>query len=210
MRQRVWILVLASLVLAAGAAYASFGGGSRPDPPPSSAPPGGDQPQADSPRQEAERTYALAYEEVAKAKKDLADGKTKNAEKKLRRALERGERVVSLDPRYHEAWNLVGYTARKLGDYDKAFRAYDRCLELKPDYAPAREYLGEAYLDKENATKAREQLSMLEHYGAAEEAKNLRGQIEAFEAKHGGAPAAAPAATPASGDSATASGSGGQ
>ncbi len=101
-----------------------------------------------SPRQMAEETYALAYEEVGRAKKDLADKKDKNAQKKFKKALERGEEAVKLDPAYHEAWNLVGYCSRKLGDYDKAFAAYEKCLAVKFDYAPAREYLGEAWLEK--------------------------------------------------------------
>jgi tetratricopeptide (TPR) repeat protein len=46
----------------------------------------------------------------------------------------------------HEAWNYIGYTSRKLGDYDKALAAYDQALRLKPDYAEAIEYRGEAYL----------------------------------------------------------------
>jgi len=81
-------------------------------------------------RQEAEQSYSLSYEEVGKANKDLEAGKAKNAEKHFRRALEHGEKAVSLDERYHEAWNLVGFASRKLGDYDRAFRAYDRCLAI--------------------------------------------------------------------------------
>ena len=66
----------------------------------------------------------------------------------------------------HEAWNLVGYTARKTGDYDKSFKAYQRCLDIKPDYAPAREYLGEAWLDKGEVKKAHDQLLWLERLAA--------------------------------------------
>lgn len=132
--------LLAALLFAAPA-FASFSGGSKPDPPPSSS----SSPEAKSaettPRQEAERWYGDAYDEIAKAKKEIADGKAKNADKRFRKAMERGERAVELDSTYHEAWNLVGYGARKLKLYDKALAAYERCLTIKPDYAPAREYL---------------------------------------------------------------------
>src|SRR2546428_4758320 len=47
-----------------------------------------------TPRQEAEQSYGLSYEEVGKANKDLEDGKPKNAEKHFRRALEHGEKAV--------------------------------------------------------------------------------------------------------------------
>src|SRR5262249_23273081 len=45
-----------------------------------------------------------------------------------------------------EAWNYLGYTRRKLGDYDSALTAYDRALALKPSFPEAIEYRGEAYL----------------------------------------------------------------
>jgi tetratricopeptide (TPR) repeat protein len=209
MRRFILTLMFASLALGAGVALASFGGGSsQPDPKPSSPPSDQEASQERTPRQEAEETYALAYEEVAKAKQDLANNKAKNAMKKFRRALERGERATSLDPKYHEAWNLVGYSARKLGDYPKAFGAYERCLAIKSDYAPAREYLGEAYLDRDDPAKAREQLVLLEKQGAADEAKNLKGQIEAYEAKHGGTAAPPAENAPAASDSTQAIGSG--
>ena len=131
-------------------ALGSFGGGSpKPEPPQQPTVPGsGTQGGASTPRMEAEQSYALAYEEVAKAKKDLAEGKTKNAEKKFKKALERGEKAVALAEDYHEAWNLVGYCARQTGKLDRSFEAYEKCLSLKGDYAPAREYLGEAWLER--------------------------------------------------------------
>ncbi len=46
----------------------------------------------------------------------------------------------------HEAWNYLGYTHRKLGDYQAALTAYDRALNLKPGYPEAIEYRGHAYL----------------------------------------------------------------
>ena len=46
----------------------------------------------------------------------------------------------------YEAWNYVGYTNRKLGNYEAALTAYDRALTLKPDYPEAIEYRGHAYL----------------------------------------------------------------
>lgn len=198
--------VLAVLV----AASAVFAMSSEPrDPPPSpssgqSSIPGssGQGGTAVTPRQEAEQSYALAYEEVARARKDIEDGRAKNAEKKFRRALERCENAVSLDPRYHEAWNLLGYTARKTGDYDKAFKAYERCLAIKADYAPAREYLGEAWLEKGDAKKARDQMVWLERLGATVELKTLKASYDAYVAAH--PDAAAPPAAPAGADSASA------
>jgi tetratricopeptide (TPR) repeat protein len=195
------------LLLAASAAFAMSPGPSSPPPQPTQ--PG--MPDISDPgrgplsaRQEAEQSYALAYEEVGKAKKDIEDGKAKKAEKKFQRALERCEKAVLLDERYHEAWNLLGFTARKLGDYDKAFKANDRCLMIKPDYAPAREYLGEAWLEKGDAKQARLQLVWLERLGATEELKALKAQYDVWAAAHPDSAATPPVAPPAPADSATA------
>src|SRR5437867_1302034 len=157
MRARVSVSIFLGLVLASLPAFASFSGSSKPE----------QNANANTTRQEAERLYGDAYNDVAKAKKDLADGKTKNLEKKFKKALERGERAVELDSTYHEAWNLVGYCARNLKLYDKSLAAYQRALTIKPDFAAAREYLGETYLEMGQPDKAREQLAWLEKLSAA-------------------------------------------
>lgn len=201
MRSRnVLSLTLALMIASAASVFAMSGGSPPPTPPPSSSPTpvpgssgGGSAPSTT--RGEAEQAYALAYEEVGKANKDIEDGKAKNAEKKFRRALERCENAVALDDRYHEAWNLIGYTSRKLDDYDKAFKAYQKCLAIKWDYAPAREYLGEAWLEKGDVKKAREQLVMLEQIEAETEHKALKDKIDAYLVAHPEAAAAAPTPT---------------
>jgi tetratricopeptide (TPR) repeat protein len=173
------LFAVALLALVAGTpALAALGGDPpRTDPSTSSVP--DDFRGERSPRQEAERWYADAYDDIAKAKKDLEAGKAKNAEKRFRRARERAERAVELDSRYHEAWNLVGYAARKSGDAKGAVAAYEKCLALEPDYAPAREYLGEAFVEAGDLGRAEEQLRWLERLEAHAEAKTLRVAIEA-------------------------------
>lgn len=191
-RQPLVLITFLALVAASpvAASMGGGGGGAGPSTPP---PPTSVETKTDpSAREQAEGFYAQAYEEVARAKKDLADGKDKSAEKRFKRALEWGEKATALDEKYYEAWNLVGYTARKTGDYDKAFASYDKCLEIKSDYAPAREYLGEAWLEKGDPAKAREQLTLLEKFGAKDDAATLRAAIEAYETAH---PAAKPDST---------------
>jgi tetratricopeptide (TPR) repeat protein len=205
MRTRTFFAIAALAALAASPSLASMGGGSTPSVPSSSPDPNMSGSPQLTPRQEAERLYGDAYDDVAKAKDDLKDGKDKNATKKFRRALDRGRHAVELDTTYYEAWNLIGYSSRKLNDYPGALAAYGTCLRIKPDYAPAREYLGEAYVEMGDAKKAREQLAWLERLSQADQAKSLRTQIEAYEAAHAGttpAPAAADSATAAGGSSA--------
>ena len=54
--------------------------------------------------------------------------------------------------------NLIGYSTRKLGDVDKGIDYYHRALAIDPNYTKARQYLGEAYLLKDDVAKAKEQL----------------------------------------------------
>ena len=45
-----------------------------------------------------------------------------------------------------QAYNGMGFSYRKLGDYAKALENYDRALQLTPKFPDAIEYRGEAYL----------------------------------------------------------------
>lgn len=55
--------------------------------------------------------------------------------------------------------NSIGYSTRKLGDIDRGIEYYHQALALDPDYTKARQYLGEAYLMKDDVAKAKEQLA---------------------------------------------------
>ena len=200
MRAR-WLVGMIVMLIAAPA-LGSMSGGSSPAPPatPASEPPRSTADQAtdqatdqNSPRKQAEHAYGQAFEQIVKAKSDVEAGKDKNAAKEFKKGLEYSREAVRLDPKYHEAWNLVGYASRKLGDYDGALKAYDTCLDLKPDYAPAREYRGEAYIELDQIDKARAELVMLDHQQATEEAAQLKARIDAWDAAHPQKEAAKPA-----------------
>ena len=45
-----------------------------------------------------------------------------------------------------QAYNGMGFSYRKTGDYAKALEMYDKALTLKPGFPDAIEYRGEAYL----------------------------------------------------------------
>lgn len=203
------VAVLATLVLAAPA-LANMGGSTAPEP---RQPTGSAATSAATmtPRQQAERDYGDAYNEIARARKDAAEKKDKNAEKRYRKALERAQRAVETDSSYHEAWNLVGYASRRLGRHEEAVLAYRKCLGLRFDYAPAREYLGETYLEMKQPDKALEEHAILERLKAAGEAAELMAAIETYRAANGieapvpaAASEAAATAAPAAADSAAA------
>jgi tetratricopeptide (TPR) repeat protein len=56
------------------------------------------------------------------------------------------EAAAKGDPSVKEAWNMIGYTSRRLADYDRSLAAYEKALELNPAYSEAIEYRAEAYL----------------------------------------------------------------
>jgi len=119
---------------------------------------GGSMPaaKAQTPEEQARNAYNDGVRAVKQAKKfeeDLAeakDDKKAKASERVRKQYEKARgyfaNAVSKQATMHEAWNYVGYTSRKLGEYDKALASYDEALRLKPDYAEAIEYRGEAYV----------------------------------------------------------------
>ena len=104
----------------------------------------------------ARLAYNVGYEVFEKTQTDeaasagLTGAKAKAAQAKMlagyREARERFEAATKADPSVKEAWNLVGYTSRRLGDYEASLAAYEKALALNPTYSEAIEYRGEAYL----------------------------------------------------------------
>lgn len=106
-------------------------------------------------------------------------------------ALDRFRVASKKEKKNHEYLNMVAYTLRKVGNLDEAFETYAKVLEMKPDYAPAREYLGEAHLQAVLL-----QLDVLRGYGEAaqEEYEDLRAALREAAASLDTEPAGA--ATP--------------
>lgn len=59
---------------------------------------------------------------------------------------------------YH---NLMGYSLRKLTNYEDSLKHYLRALELEPEHLGANEYLGELYVTLGQLDKAKEHLAIL-------------------------------------------------
>ena len=62
--------------------------------------------------------------------------------------------VISADPRHDDAYSLLGFAHRKLGDYDRSLDLYNKALQLNPWHRGALEYLGEAYLELDQPDRA--------------------------------------------------------
>jgi tetratricopeptide (TPR) repeat protein len=143
------VLVVA---LGSGAALAAGGGG---------APSGGGSFQMPerqlTPEEQAKQAYNQGVRAVKAADKLSKSADEAKDEKKQTKALDKAKRQYENARGYfaaalqrkadmYEAWNYVGYTSRKLGEYEKALQSYNEALRLNPSYAEAIEYRGEAYL----------------------------------------------------------------
>lgn len=95
----------------------------------------------------ARLNYNMGFEKFESAMK-LESGK--GSQSAMRQAFvearEKFRKATEADPTMKEAWNMVGYTSRRVGDYDESLKAYDTALKLAPDYPEATEYLAELYL----------------------------------------------------------------
>ncbi len=74
---------------------------------------------------------------------------------------EAGRQLFELvaDKHKPEVLNGLGYTNRKLGQFDEAIAYYNQAIALDPNYAEAREYLGEGYVVLGKLDLAKEQLA---------------------------------------------------
>lgn len=64
----------------------------------------------------------------------------------LERARESFRKAVASDPQMKEGWNMLGFTSRKLGQYEESLSAYEKALALAPEYPEAIEYRAELFL----------------------------------------------------------------
>jgi len=76
------------------------------------------------------------------------------------------------EPGNADAWNLLGYSNRKLGVMDAAAVAYETALTLNPEHLGALEYQGEMYVETGMIDKAKANLATL---------KALCGDCEQYE-----------------------------
>lgn len=70
--------------------------------------------------------------------------------------------AVAKDAKNADAQNWLGFSYRKLGNYDQAFAYYENALRANPRHKGAHEYIGEAYLETDNLAKAEEHLAALD------------------------------------------------
>ena len=101
----------------------------------------------------ADKAQEYALQATDAGKKEKAKHEAQEA---YAAANARFRQSLGADDSMPEAWNYLGYTSRKLGNYDDALAAYAKALTLKPGYPDALEYRGEAYLGLNRVTDAQQ------------------------------------------------------
>ena len=76
-------------------------------------------------------------------------------------AIDYMKKAVADDAKNADAYNLMGYSYRRMGKADPAFEAYTMALNIDPKHRGANEYLGATYLLVGDVEKAKAQLAVL-------------------------------------------------
>ena len=108
-------------------------------------------------------SYKKAYNLIKAAKKYEIKGKTDKAQKRYEKAQKLLLKSNDEKPLQADTLNYLGFTTRKLGDYEKGEDFYLQGLKIKPDHKGINEYLGELYVVTNRIDKAKERLEVLKN-----------------------------------------------
>ena len=94
--------------------------------------------------------------------------KIDKAKKLYAQAFKKLEKAYSSDKKNPDILNYMGYTSRKIGDFEQAEKFYLTGLSIKPDHNGINEYLGELYVQTNRIDKANERLDVLKNCNCKE------------------------------------------
>ena len=106
--------------------------------------------------------YAKAVELIKFAKKYEKKDKLEKAKKRYEKAQKLLIKSNKKKPLQADTLNYLGFTTRKLGDYENGEKYYLLGLEIDPNHIGINEYLGELYVATNRLDLAKERLKILE------------------------------------------------
>ena len=115
--------------------------------------------------------YAKAVESIKFAKKFEKKGKVEKAKKRYEKAQKLLLKSNTEKPNQADTLNYLGFTTRKLGDYENGEKYYLMGLKINPNHTGINEYLGELYIATNRMDLARERLKVLENCNCEEYAE---------------------------------------
>ena len=121
--------------------------------------------------------YTKAKNLIKAAKKYEKKGKVEKAQKRYAKAQKLLLKSNEIKPLQADTLNYLGFTTRKLGDYEKGEEFYLQGLQIEPNHNGINEYLGELYVVTERMDMAKERLEILKSCNC-EEYEELREIID--------------------------------
>ena len=112
--------------------------------------------------------YDKAVTHIKLAKKYEKKNKIKKANKKYEKALKLLIVSNEIEPNNPDTLNYLGFTTRKLGDYENGEKFYLEGLAIEPNHIGINEYLGELYVVTNRISLAKERLKILENCNCKE------------------------------------------
>jgi len=117
---------------------------------------------SDSTTTKVKSNYDKAVQSIKFAKKYEAKGKLEKAKKRYAKAQKLLLKANKEKPLQADTLNYLGFTTRKLGDYENGEKYYLLGLEINPSHVGINEYLGELYVATNRLDLAKERLKVLE------------------------------------------------
>ena len=110
---------------------------------------------------------ASLYDEAVKLVKRAGNLERKEkldkAKKLYSQAFTKLEKAYKKDTNNPDILNYMGFTSRKIGNFDVAEKFYLQGLNIKPNHNGINEYLGELYVQTNRIDKANERLAVLKN-----------------------------------------------
>ena len=127
--------------------------------------------------------YDMAVSLVKAAKKFEKKDKLEKANKRYTKAQELLIKSNNKEPNDADTLNYLGFTTRKLGDFENGEKYYLQGLALEPDHVGINEYLGELYVATGRHNLAIERLEVLKNCNC-EEYEQLKAVIAGQPSKY--------------------------
>ena len=113
-------------------------------------------------------SYDQAVKLIEKAKKYEKKGKLEKAEKSYTKAQKLLIKSNEKKPNKADTLNYLGFTTRKLGDFENGEKYYLQGLAIDPKHKGINEYLGELYVATNRHNLAVERLEVLKNCNCKE------------------------------------------
>ena len=105
--------------------------------------------------------YTKAKNLIKAAKKYEKKGKIDKAQERYAKAQKLLLKSNEIKPLQADTLNYLGFTTRKLGDYEGGEKFYLQGLQIEPNHNGINEYLGELYVATNRMDMAKERLEVL-------------------------------------------------